>query len=521
MTERRRIYRAAAYCRKSHDDGDRAESESISNQRHMIEDFCARSGELALVESYVDDGFTGTNFERPAFKRLIADIAAGKIDCVVVKDLSRFGRDYIGMGYYLEQYFTERDVRFIAIHDRIDSERGPYDMMLPLRNILNTQYARDVSQKVRKTFRAKQERGEYVGAFAPYGYVKDPSDKNRFLVDDEAASVVRRIYDLYAQGLAFSAIARTLNREGVASPLAYKHQHGMPLCGRSRSEQTLWSPNTVRSILRNAVYLGHMVSNRYPSDRMHGKTRQTPPDEWIVVKNTHCPVVTPEQWARAQERLANRPPCCAKAAAPSLFRGILRCGACGHAMVGRGGEHGKTYWCKTRKTHGVSACANRPVSEQALAEVILGDLNRIIQSVDDLGETVLSAASKQTPANREQAAPKKLEAAIRKIERSKRSAYEAYRSGALTRSEFMQRKAEYEAQTRALAKLLHASAPTQKREEPQIWAKELLNLRRLTELDRETIEQAVKRIVVWPDARIEIAYLFSGELKDRIESTQV
>ena len=323
-----------------------------------------------------------------------------------------------------------------------------------------------------------------------------------------------------SSAVAFSAIARTLNREGVASPLAYKHRHGMSLCGNSHSETTLWSAGTVKSILRNAVYLGHMVSNRYPSDRMHGKTRKTPPDEWIVVEGAHRPVVTDEQWAKAQERLANTPPCSAKAASPSLFRGLVRCGACGHAMVGRGGKNGKTYWCKTRKTHGAAVCSNRPISEKALAEVVLGDLNRVIQSIDGLDKAVRSAASTQAPMVREQAEPQKAEAAIRRIKRSKRSAYEAYRTGALTRSEFMQRKAEYEAQAQTLAKLLRAPAPPQKREELQTWAKILLKLRRLTELDRETAEQVVKRIIVCPDGRIEIAYLFSEELKDRIEPAQ-
>lgn len=520
MTETRKVYNTAAYCRKSHDDGDYAESESIGNQRHMIEDYCARCSDLNLVAYYVDDGFTGTNFERPDFKRLISDIEKGRINCVVVKDLSRFGRDYIMMGHYLEHYFMEQDVRFIAINDEIDSACGPYDMMLPLRNIFNTQYARDISEKVRKTFRAKQERGEHVSAFAPYGYVKDPNNKNHFIVDDEAASIVRRIYDMYAQKMTYSAIARTLNQEGIDSPLVYKHQHGVPLHVNSISEMTLWNPSTVKGILSNAVYLGHMVSNRYPLDRMHGKAHMTPPDEWIIVKDTHDPVISTDQWKKAQERLTSIPLYATKITTTSLFHGLIKCGVCNHAMTGRGGKNRKKYWCKNRRTHGVSACSNQPISEAALVEIILNDLNNIIKSIDDLSKTVQSAASKQAPANRDQTNQKKVEAAISKINRSKRSAYEEYRSGALTRSEFMQRKAEYENQVQTLTQMLNASAPTQKQEEIQTWAKKLLEMRHLTELDRKTIDQIVKQIVVYPDNRIEITYLFSGELKHMIENTE-
>ena len=175
----RAVWRAALYTRLSREDGDKPESDSIANQRALLEDFAARQPDLQIAGRYSDDGFTGTNFQRPDFQRMIADIEAGKINCVIVKDLSRFGRDYINAGRYLERWFPERGVRFLAVNDHIDSQNGPYDLLLPFKNVFNEQYARDISHKVKSAMQAKQRRGAFIGAFASYGYRKDPQDHNR------------------------------------------------------------------------------------------------------------------------------------------------------------------------------------------------------------------------------------------------------------------------------------------------------------------------------------------------------
>ena len=190
------IWRTAAYLRLSREDGDKAESDSIANQHKQLEQYLAEHPELELVDYYQDDGYTGTNFDRPAFRRMEADINQGKVNCVMVKDLSRFGRDYIEMGRYLEKAFPSQGVRFIAVNDHVDSERGRYDMLLPMKNLFNTQYARDISDKVRSAIHTKQQRGEFVGAFASYGYRKDPDNHNHLLIDPPAAQVVQRIFDL-------------------------------------------------------------------------------------------------------------------------------------------------------------------------------------------------------------------------------------------------------------------------------------------------------------------------------------
>lgn len=225
----------ALYCRLSREDGDRMESDSIGNQRKLLEAYIENHPELVMAECYADDGYTGTNFQRPAFQRMLRDIENGRIRCVLVKDLSRFGRDYIETGRYLERWLPEHGARFIAVTDNIDSDRGAYDMMMPLKNLFNTQYARDISQKVKSSLHAKQQRGEFIGAFASYGYCKDPQNHNRLVIDPPAAEVVRRIFTLFENGMGKIRIAKQLNEEGIPCPSEYKR-----LTGENTATTTDW-----------------------------------------------------------------------------------------------------------------------------------------------------------------------------------------------------------------------------------------------------------------------------------------
>ena len=219
-------YNVAAYIRLSREDGDKEESDSVGNQKKLLTEYVSEQEELVLYDMYIDDGYTGTSFHRPAFQRMLTDIESKKVNCVVVKDLSRFGRDYIETGRYLERLFPELDVRFISISDHIDSVKKSYDMLLPIRNIFNEQYARDVSEKVQTALRTKQKAGEFIGAFPSYGYKKSTADKNKLVIDEYAASVVRRIFSLYIQGYGKQKIAAILNEEEILCPSEYKRMKG-------------------------------------------------------------------------------------------------------------------------------------------------------------------------------------------------------------------------------------------------------------------------------------------------------
>lgn len=299
-------YCTAAYIRLSRDDGDKAESDSIANQRNILCTYLENHKELVLKDFYIDDGYSGTSFERPGFRRMMRDVERGCIDCIVVKDLSRFGRDYIETGRYLERYFPEKGIRFIAIADQIDSLERTYNLFLPLKNILNEQYARDISEKVHITMKNKQKRGQFIGAFAAYGYRKDPNDKNHLLVDEEAAVVVRRIFQEYLEGNTIREIAEKLNREKTLSPSAYKKQNGQKYQnGKSTGVREDWTYSSVCRILHSELYTGAMVQGK-KEQYMHRKQRQKHPGEWIVVKGTHEAVIEPEIWQIVQSKLEER-----------------------------------------------------------------------------------------------------------------------------------------------------------------------------------------------------------------------
>ena len=232
------LFIVAIYIRLSKEDGDKLESESVENQRKLIHHYLKGKEEFVVYDVYVDDGYTGTNFRRPNFERMIEDIEAGKVNCVIVKDLSRFGRDYIDTGKYLERYFPDKGVRFISISDNIDSMKQAYDMLLPIKNIFNEQYARDISGKVHASMTTKQKAGEFIGAFASYGYKKSPANKNKLVIDEYAAVVVRRIFDLYIKGNGKIRIAHILNEEGIVNPAEYKRLQGDNYQNSNRLDKT-------------------------------------------------------------------------------------------------------------------------------------------------------------------------------------------------------------------------------------------------------------------------------------------
>ena len=287
--------RAALYMRLSKDDGEVRESSSITNQRKLLRSYAALKG-FPVCGEYADDGFSGTTFNRPAFRRLLADIEARKINLILVKDLSRLGRDYIATGQYTEIYFPSRRVRLIAVNDGFDSE-APGSDMAPFRNVVNEMYARDLSRKIRSAFLVRMQEGSYVGSLAPYGYIKDPADKHRLIPDPETAPFASRIFRLAAGGLTPSSIAALLNEKKVPSPSARKRP----------SAPCPWSARTVIKVLRNPVYLGHMAQGRSRKLSFRsGVTIANPRESWIMVKNTHEALTDPDTFFAAAALLDSR-----------------------------------------------------------------------------------------------------------------------------------------------------------------------------------------------------------------------
>ena len=506
-------YLVGCYERLSREDGDKPESDSIANQHKFNEDFCASQKGLCIVKHYVDDGYTGTNFQRPGFRELIADIEAGRVNCVVVKDLSRFGRDYIDMGFYLERVFPEKGVRFIAINDHVDSLKGPYDMMLPLKNVFNAQYAKDISDKVRSSFKAKQHRGEFVGAFAGYGYLKDPENHNHLVVDPVAAKVVQRIFTMAAAGVGQVRIAKTLNDEHIPCPSAYKKLMGMKYTNSHKLEgTTYWTYATIHRMLQNEMYLGNMVQARNLRPTMHGKAKKAAQENWTVVSGTHEAIISRELWDAVQAQVTKNSRELDFNGNVGLFAGFLKCADCGRSMTKTTWANRTSYSCGSYHRYGKTVCSSHYIAQADLETILLNDLNRIIDAVTDLKQ--LAEENRDTAAA---AAPRiheenRLRSALERIQRLKKSAYEDYRDQILSKAEFLRYKADYDAQEQTLQQQIDSCTEFEAPVLTQPWVDKLLTLGHLTELDRMTLAQTVKEIRIYEGKHIEITYLFSREL---------
>ena len=368
-------YKAALYMRLSKDDDGTSESASITTQRKMLRSYAADQG-FQVFDEYVDDGWSGTNFDRPDFKRMIADIEAGKVNLVLTKDLSRLGRDYITAGQYTEIYFPSKGVRYIAINDGYDSD-SPYTDIAPFKNVINEMYARDTSKKIRSAFTTKMRDGAYIAAFAPYGYQKDPADKNHLVVDTQSGEIVKQIFRLAANGALPIEIARTLNAQGTPSPAVYRCMTHEELDVNQYSQRQEWTSATITKMLRNVVYLGHTAQGKTTkvSFKSH-LTVSNPRAEWIVIENTHEALVDAETFDLVRRRSASRT-CGKKGAFYNLFSGIAKCADCGKNMSATGTRKKGSpanLTCGGYKLYGADQCSNHFIDYNVLYEIVLTSL---------------------------------------------------------------------------------------------------------------------------------------------------
>lgn len=373
-------YRAAIYCRLSSEDGADHESMSIGNQRALLTEYVEKQG-WEVVDTYIDDGFSGTNFDRPGFQRMIADIEKGRINLVITKDLSRLGRNYIMCGQYTEIYFPERHVRYIALNDGVDTLNQTSSMdITPFKHILNDMYAKDISTKIKSTLHTKARRGEYLGALDPYGYLRHPDDKHKLIINEETAPIVRRIFEMSAAGMGSRSICTVLNDEGILSPAEYtrfrKHD---PTKDGEFVRKRFWCQTYLRSILKNEMYVGCMVQGRQYTPSYRSKKREpVPKEDWIVVPDMHEPIVTRELFDEAQKKMQARKKVIKPLDEPRLFSGLFYCEACGTAMRQHTTGNGKyTYFiCGKHHAIGKLACSSHYINYDIFYQVIQEDIRR-------------------------------------------------------------------------------------------------------------------------------------------------
>lgn len=391
-----RIYHAAIYVRLSKEDGDvasaaKAESNSISNQKNLIKDFLKGKDDIIVVSERVDDGYSGSNFERPGFQMMMEDIKRGTVDCVIVKDLSRFGREYIDSGKYIERLFPALGVRFIAVNDHIDSkeESGRDDIVVPFKNLMNDAYCRDISIKIRSHLEVKRKNGEYIGAFTPYGYKKDENDRNRLVPDLYAAGVVKDIFRMKLQGMSQTAIAESLNRQGVLSPMEYKHSLGIRIQDNFKThEQAEWSSMSVRRILENEVYVGTLIQGRHstPNHKIK-KIVDKPEEEWIRIEDSHEPVISKREFSIVQRLLGMDTRTSPNEDEVYVLSGLAVCADCGAPMIKRnvpaGGKVYSYYICS--KNAATKECGTHRIPKEKLESLVFEVLQTHIANVLDTG----------------------------------------------------------------------------------------------------------------------------------------
>ena len=373
------LKKTALYCRLSQDDGLEGDSNSIQNQKNILQKF-AEDHHFPNPCFYVDDGFSGGNFQRPAFQQMISDMENGEIGIIVTKDLSRLGRNQLHTGLYIEERFPMFGVRYIAINDNVDTDSSESNDLMPFKNLFNEWFIRDTSRKIRAVLKAKAERGERLGTRAPYGYIKDPETK-KLAVDDEAAAIVRRIFAMCASGNGPSQIARILKKEQVLTPTMYAYtRYGMNHTCLDTAHPYNWSDSAIANLLENEIYLGNTVNMKYSTKSYKDKRRvEHSREECLVFKDTHPALITQEVWDIVQRvRKNRRRP--TKMEEQNKYSGLVFCADCGSSMVlHRARTMSASYnhfTCRTYKKDGES-CTGHYIRECVLDEVVLEDLRRV------------------------------------------------------------------------------------------------------------------------------------------------
>lgn len=488
-------YSAALYLRLSKDDEGSGESESITSQRTMLRAYAA-AHHFAVYDEYVDDGVSGTTFDRPAFRRMLADIEAKRVNLVLTKDLSRLGRDYIRTGQYTEIYFPARQVRYIAVNDGYDSD-SPFTEIAPFKNVVNELYARDTSKKIRSAFAARMQAGAFVGAFAPYGYRRDPEDRHHLLPDAPAAEIVREIFHSAAGGSSALQIARELNRRRVPPPLAYRRQNA--LSDAQPQAAGTWSAATVGKLLNNPVYLGHMAQGK--TARVSWKSHvcvQKPASDWYVVENTHQPLVSQDVFDMARQRRRQRT-CPGKGRFSNLFSGLARCADCGGLMSSVGSrKKGATanLVCGTYKRFGKERCTNHFIDYDLLCAIVLRHLQPLLRaSPEEEGELLAVLQNQKSGAGQRQTAAR-LSRRARELEMIAEKMYEDYAAGILSADRMKSLLQRNEAEAEAVARQIGEMNRQESLPQPDGEAQRLRQLLHPTELTRELLCLLVDRIEI-------------------------
>ena len=525
-------WRLGKYIRLSKEDllRGRDESNSVINQRRLLEQYhqahLEEFYEGSEEDVYVDDGKTGTDTNREDFQRLLSDISSGRINCVIVKDLSRLSRNYTDAGNLIENLFVRLNVRFISLAEGVDSYRNPdsvSNIIVPITNVMNDQYCYQTSKKIRQVFDMKRRNGEFIGSYAPYGYVKDPQDKHSLLVDPEAAEVVKSIFSMFLSGMNKRGITYYLNDHGVLCPTAYKKQQGLKYNAPNAQSNPMWSTITIDTILKNRVYVGDMVQGRQrvKSYKIHIQER-VPEDEWFIVENTHEAIIDRETFDKVQGLLKRDTRTAPKAKQLYLFSGFLKCADCGRAMSRIASKGIYVYYqCGTYKSLSKKACTMHSIKSDRLEAGVLFAIQQQVHLAvvySELAARINSAPLKKSKSKRLEDAIAAKEKELAKIMRYKQALYQDWKDGEITRNDYRHMSEDYERQAEALNNVLRTLTDEQEQLENGVDAESpflaaFLKYQNIDKLTREILAELIDHIKVYEGGNISVKFKYADEFR--------
>lgn len=534
--EERNIWKVGIYCRLSSDDGDNAESDSITNQKEIIEYFLKKEENIEIIDYYQDDGYSGTTFNRPDFKRMFNALVNGDINTIIVKDLSRFGRNYIEVGNYIEQIFPLYNTRFIAVNDNIDSFKDPKsvnNIIVPFKNLMNDEYARDISNKVRSVLMTKSLNGEWVGGTCPYGYKKNPDNIHQLIIDEEEAPVVRKIFKMALDGFGHIKIARFLNDNEILCRKEVQRRKKYKLSMSSEDEEIVyhWSTSTIGKMVTSEIYIGNLVWNRtgsisYKDHRQIYK----PKSEWVIVEGTHEGIISVEDFNKIQETIKERLSKKKRPEKLTIYKYKIKCADCGRSMCKmedfRDGRTSSNFYCRNYKTTS-SKCSPHKIKTSELDSMVIEAILMQIKSVLNIEKTInkIKENSKTTNKDEYEKQILKLNNDIDKIKRLKKVAYEDWKLERISKEEFINYSNDYEKSIENLnneIKVYENKIESSLRDikEDEYWIEHFRRNKKIKSLSREVIEELIDCIYVHEGGNITIKFKYQDEYERALKSIE-
>ena len=524
------VWNTCIYGRLSEEDERKKESDSIGNQISMLERYIAERPYLKLISVFKDVNQTGTNFDRPGFHEMMDAIKGGKINCIVVKDLSRFGRNYIETGTYLEKILPFFNVRFISVNDAYDSLNASSQddgYAVPLKNLIHDVYARDISKKIKSGLAVKRSRGEFTGCVAAYGYQK--ADNSRLVIDEETAPVVRNIFKWAAEGMGDVRIAQRLNELGIPSPSQYRYEKGI-IKSERYANMRYWYKSAVRRILVNPVYLGHMVQGKTKSDLWgKGGCVELPQEQWVEIKNTHEPLVDEETFLAVRRIKQERESGERKEAEPrrsNILKGLVFCGDCKRSMNHRKSHKAKDsalyyFSCATYEDIAKNDCVKKRMDEPELLSVLYTAIRKQIALAVDMDRMVSKLNAKEGFCQQQSEVDTEISEMEKKLSRLsmlRSSLYEDYQEKLLDEAEYLFTKAKYEKDVTLLRSRLDELSLQKHRLDTMLtpqnpWITALKKFKKNKAITREMISELIERVEIFSDKSVSICFRYRDEFE--------